>query len=104
MDGIELVQKIRKTHAKKELIIIGLSGADKNYQSARFIKNGADDFIRKPFCPEEFYCRIMQHIEKLKYIEEIKDAANSDYLTALLNRRYFIEKAEIINTDLHETV
>jgi CheY-like chemotaxis protein len=52
MNGIELVQKIRRNISKNELIIIGLSGANKSYQSARFIKNGADDFLRKPFCRE----------------------------------------------------
>lgn len=93
MDGIELVQKIRKERSKDELIIIGVSGAEKGYQSARFIKNGADDFLRKPFCPEEFYCRIMQNIEKLQHLEEIQKAANTDYLTELYNRRYFFENS-----------
>ena len=45
------------------LSIIGISGAVNGVHSARFIKNGADDFLRKPFCPEEFYCRITQNIE-----------------------------------------
>nr|QXF14440.1 sensor histidine kinase RcsC [uncultured bacterium] len=91
MDGIELVHKIRKMHAKNEMIIIGVSGSSRSFQSARFIKNGADDFLRKPFCPEEFYCRVIQSIEKLKYIEDIKSAADNDYLTSLANRRRFIE-------------
>lgn len=93
MDGIELVQKIRKAHTKDELIVIGVSGADKGYQSARFIKNGADDFLRKPFCPEEFYCRITQNIEKLIHLEAIQKAANTDYLTELYNRHYFFDTA-----------
>ena len=100
MDGIQLVQKIRKEHSKNELIIIGLSGANKKHQSARFIKNGADDFLRKPFCPEEFYCRIMQNIEKLQYIKKIETAANIDYLTSLYNRRYFLEEAHKIQAEL----
>ena len=94
MDGIELVQKIRKMHNKSEVIVIGISGANKSHQSARFIKNGADDFLRKPFCPEEFYCRIMQNIEKQQQLEEIQKAANTDYLTELYNRRYFFENAK----------
>lgn len=92
MSGIELVQKIRRNISKDELIVIGISGANKSSQSARFIKNGADDFLRKPFCPEEFYCRIMQNIEKLKHLETISLAANKDYLTSLFNRRYFLDK------------
>jgi CheY-like chemotaxis protein len=73
MSGIELLQKIRAKHPINELIIIALASAEKSFQSARFIKSGADDFLRKPFCPEEFYCRVMQNIEKLQYIEKLKD-------------------------------
>jgi CheY-like chemotaxis protein len=73
MSGLELVQKIRANHPINELIIIGVASSEKSFQSARFIKNGADDFLRKPFCPEEFYCRVMQNIEKLQYIEKLKD-------------------------------
>ncbi|RTR37527.1 response regulator [Shewanella canadensis] len=91
MTGIELVQAIRKRFTDRDLIIIGYSGIDRVYQSARFIKSGADDYLKKPFCPEEFFCRIFKNIEQLHYIEEIKMAANVDYLTSLSNRRYFID-------------
>lgn len=100
MDGLELVQKIRKKYTQNELIIIGLSDSERSFESARFIKNGADDFLRKPFCQEEFYCRIMQCIEKFKYIAEIEAAANQDYLTGLLNRRYFLEQVDEIHKNL----
>ncbi len=97
MSGVELLQKIRKQQANNELIVIGVSGTDRDINSAKFIKNGADDFLQKPLFPEEFYCRIMQHIEKLQYLEKIELAANQDYLTTLYNRRYFLDKAtEII--------
>ncbi len=100
MDGIELIQNIRKDHLKNELIIIGISGANRGFQSARFIKNGADDFLRKPFCPEEFYCRIMQNIEKIQYIDEVKLAESKDYLTSLFNRQNFLEQAENIHSNV----
>jgi CheY-like chemotaxis protein len=73
MSGLELVQKIRAKYPINQLIIIAVSNSEKSFQSARFIKNGADDFLRKPFCPEEFYCRVMQNIEQLQYIERLKD-------------------------------
>ena len=94
MDGIELTNEIRKIYSRDQLSIIGISGADNGMHSARFIKNGADDFLRKPFCPEEFYCRITQNIENLNNIAEIQKAANTDYLTDLPNRRAFFTKAE----------
>lgn len=94
MDGIELTNEIRKIYNRDQLSIIGISGADNGMHSARFIKNGADDFLRKPFCPEEFYCRITQNIENLNNIEQIQKAANTDYLTDLPNRRAFFAKAD----------
>jgi diguanylate cyclase (GGDEF)-like protein len=84
-----LVADLRKTYGKDDLVIIGLSDDDSNLWSARFIKSGANDFLRKPFCHEEFLCRITQNIELLENVEAIRRAANSDYLTGLPNRRHF---------------
>lgn len=94
MDGIELTNEIRKVYSREQLAVIGISGASNGIHSARFIKNGADDFLRKPFCPEEFYCRITQNIESLNNIAKIQHAANTDYLTELANRRSFFRSAE----------
>lgn len=93
MDGIELTNEVRKIYSRDTLAVIGISGASNGIHSARFIKNGADDFLRKPFCPEEFYCRITQNIESLNNIEQIQKAANTDYLTDLPNRRSFFNSA-----------
>ncbi|MDQ7050983.1 MAG: diguanylate cyclase [Enterobacterales bacterium] len=95
IDGFELVKLLRGKYDKQDLTIIGLSGDENATLSAKFIiQNGANDFLRKPFIQEEFYCRIMHNIESLEAIEQIKDAANRDYLTGLYNRRYFCEQAE----------
>jgi diguanylate cyclase (GGDEF)-like protein len=94
MDGITLTNEIRKKYSRENLAIIGISGAENGIHSARFIKNGADDFLRKPFCPEEFYCRITQNIESLNNIAQIQHAANTDYLTELSNRRSFTLNAQ----------
>jgi diguanylate cyclase (GGDEF)-like protein len=95
MDGIELTNEIRKIYSRDQLAVVGISGASNGMHSARFIKNGADDFLRKPFCPEEFYCRITQNIENLNNIEQIQKSANTDYLTELPNRRAFFQNAKI---------
>ncbi|WDD99002.1 diguanylate cyclase [Thalassomonas actiniarum] len=95
MDGIELTNELRKLYPRDQLAVVGISGAENGLHSARFIKNGADDFLRKPFCPEEFYCRITQNIENLSNIEQIKKAASTDFLTGLANRRAFFHDADI---------
>ncbi len=98
MDGFELVRSIRHNIDKSDLVIIGLSADGEDALSAKFIKNGANDFLQKPFRHEELYCRVMHNIEELELIEEIRNIANRDYLTGLYNRRYFNEKGELLHS------
>ena len=94
MDGFQLVRSLRQNVDKSDLVIIGLSGQTGGSLSAQFIKNGANDFLKKPFSQEEFYCRITHNLEELELIQKIRDAANHDFLTGLKNRRYFYELGE----------
>lgn len=72
MDGIELVQEIRKTKAISRLAVIGLSSAGSGALTAKFLKNGANDFLTKPFEAEEFYWRVNQTLNILDVMEELK--------------------------------
>jgi len=92
IDGFELTKQIRETYDKEELAIIGLSGTSSPTLSARFIKMGANDFLTKPFQPEEFYCRVTQNIDLIEKTKKLLDAATKDFLTGLYNRRFFFEK------------
>ena len=94
MDGFELVSRIRDSHEKSEIAIIGISAQGSGLLSAKFLKSGANDFLTKPFEKEEFYARVTQNIEMLEYISELKDSAIRDPLTKLYNRRYFFETGE----------
>ena len=93
MDGLSMVQEIRRTRHRDELGIIGLSGVEEKGVLAQFLKSGANDFLNKPFETEELYCRIDQNLDMLRYVREARDAANRDFLTRLYNRRYFFEHA-----------
>lgn len=103
MDGFELVQEIRRKYEKSGMIIIGLSGEDGGLLSIKFIKNGADDFLNKPFQQEEFYCRITNNIESLEQMHKIQEQANRDYLTSLYNRRYFCEQGDLLLKQAQES-
>lgn len=95
MDGVQLIQKIRRVYETADLKIIGLSAADNLSLSSKFIKNGANDFLKKPFNYEELHCRVMQNLKELDLVNKIRDAANRDFLTSLHNRRFLFEQAEI---------
>ncbi|MBT0586840.1 diguanylate cyclase [Alteromonas oceanisediminis] len=89
MNGTQFVAELRKSWPKEQLAIIGVSSGNSALLSARFIKSGANDFLQKPYCHEEFLVRIMQNVEYIENVETIRRAANSDYLTGLPNRRHF---------------
>jgi len=92
ISGFDLVKLLRQKMRRNELIIIGLSADAKGSLSAMFIKHGADDFLRKPFCPEELNCRVISTLERRDLMRALKQAAQFDALTGLNNRRAFYEQ------------
>ncbi|MHC1713647.1 MAG: diguanylate cyclase [Solidesulfovibrio sp.] len=100
LDGVELTQRIRRQHRKDQLAVIGISAYGNTILSARFIKNGANDFLNKPFSSEEFYCRVTQNLEMLEYIQKLRETSIRDPLTSLYNRRHFFETANTLHARL----
>ncbi|MFW5836954.1 MAG: diguanylate cyclase [Desulfovibrionaceae bacterium] len=94
MDGLDLLREIRRRHPLEEVVVIGLSGQGDASTSAAFIKHGANDFLNKPFIAEELYCRVMQNLQLIEHIEEVRKLSERDHLTGLYNRRYFFAAAQ----------
>ena len=90
---VELVAKIRELHSFDHLGIIAVSNSDSSLVAGRFLKNGADDFIKEPFGKEEFYSRIYRGIKTLESIRRLRLSAHIDPLTNIYNRLYFFETA-----------
>ncbi len=92
--GVDAVAETRKHFHKDTLSIIGSSefsngGLSSSRVLGNFLKSGADDYLAKPYCHEEFFVRVIRNIEYLEQIELIRKTANADYLTGLPNRRHF---------------
>ncbi len=92
-DGIAMIQEIRQTWNRNQLAVLGLSASDDPILTAQFLKAGANDFLNKPFHPEEFYCRIHQILDMKEANDELYRMANQDALTGLWNRRYLFNQA-----------
>ena len=87
-----LIASLRADYAKEQLAIISVCERNNGMHSARYIKSGANDFLLKPYCHEEFLCRISQNIELIEHVEALTSMAHTDFLTGLVNRRYFFDK------------
>lgn len=72
MDGFELAAQIRESHSKDSLAIIGVSSQGGQAVSTQFIKSGADDFLLKPFSPEEFFCRVNNNVSAIESFQKLK--------------------------------
>jgi diguanylate cyclase (GGDEF)-like protein len=92
MDGIRFVAEARRRLSKDRLAVIGISGVEDPTVAAQFLKQGANDFIAKPFTYEELVCRISHNLQMLESIEAVRYIAYHDYLTGQLNRRAFFEE------------
>lgn len=94
MNGDELTAEIRQRYARDEVAIIGLSSGTRGELTIPLLKNGANDFLSKPFEIEEFDARVDLNLDMLRYVDEARESANRDFLTHLHNRRYFFTMAE----------
>ncbi|BFM47988.1 response regulator [Marinomonas sp. THO17] len=94
INGYDLVRMLRHNTRFQDLVIIGLSSEGDSSLSAKFIKAGANDFLKKPFYHEEFNCRVVHNLESQEMLETIRELANIDSLTRLKNRRYLFDDGE----------
>ncbi|WP_101924842.1 MULTISPECIES: diguanylate cyclase [Luteimonas] len=94
MQGVELTRRLRALRARDRVAVIGVSGNEDATLVARFLKSGANDFLRKPYSREEFFCRVSQNVDQLELIGSLQDLATRDFLTGLPNRRHFLDQAE----------
>lgn len=92
MDGLELVEKVRKEYNKDEIAIIALSGSTEKDVVSKFLKFGANDFLNKDFTSDEFFARISNNLNIIDLFEEAVDRLKKDNMTGLYNREYLFDK------------
>jgi diguanylate cyclase (GGDEF)-like protein len=91
MTGFELLGEIRQRHGDDALRVVGLSDAEDRMLAARFLRDGGDEYIQKPFLAEEFNSRLFHVAAIQKRVQSLHRIAARDYLTDIYNRRYFFE-------------
>ena len=80
MDGIEVLRHLRKESPRTHCIIMTAYGTVETAVTA--LKEGADDYIMKPFAPDELELAVSRAIERERLAEEnryLRDALNESY-------------------------
>ncbi len=98
IDGFEICKKIRKV---KDIPILMVSAKDEGIDKIRGLGLGADDYITKPFSPNELVARVNAHLnrydrltKKEKSIDEvieIKGLSIDNY-----SRRVYVNNKEVL--------
>ncbi|MDO8878488.1 MAG: diguanylate cyclase [Pseudolabrys sp.] len=94
MSGIELCRQARAlVGSRRPLYILLMSSSDEQDRLVQALDNGADDFICKPPIAEELRARLRTAERVTTMQNELFRYATTDFLTGLLNRRVFFDRA-----------
>jgi len=91
LDGLELCRRVRADPEKRFHHIIVLTSRSTTEDIVAALDAGADDFIAKPYHPDEMKVRLGAGLRILRLQEELRIKASHDELTGVLNRRIVME-------------
>jgi DNA-binding response OmpR family regulator len=66
MNGLEFIRQLRASTLYRDIPLIMLSGKDETSNKIQCLKSGADDYMIKPFNPEELEIRIKNMLKRIK--------------------------------------
>ncbi len=72
MDGLTLCRKIRNASFERYIYIIMLTAKDDKKDMLTVLNSGADDYIKKPFDPEELMARVRTGIRSIEREESLR--------------------------------
>lgn len=66
LNGLEFIKLLRASILYKDIPLLMLSGRDESTNKILCLKHGADDYMVKPFNPEEVDIRLKKMLQKIK--------------------------------------
>jgi len=98
MDGVDLCRRLREDTESPYVYVLLLTAKDKKEDLIQAFEAGADDYISKPFDPEELRARLRAatrilglHAALLRAQDDLRVLATRDGLTGLFNRRAILD-------------
>ena len=75
LDGYEVLKQLKKDPATKNIPVILISALDSECDESRGLKEGAIDYITKPFNMHIVKCRVDNHIQLNRYQNHLRELA-----------------------------
>src|SRR5687767_14939407 len=91
LDGTEICRKIRQASGSRYVYVVILTAKENHEDLVIGLDAGADDYLRKPFHPEELRARLRVGERILKLQGELRAQATRDHLTGAFNRGTILE-------------
>jgi two-component system, cell cycle response regulator len=98
LDGVEVCRRVRRLGREPYRYLILLTARDRSEDIVTALEAGADDFVAKPFVPQEMQVRLRVGRRILELFAELvaareamSERATRDALTGLLNRGAIME-------------
>jgi diguanylate cyclase (GGDEF)-like protein len=95
MDGFEALERLRADPATAEIPVIFVSARSDDAVKVRSLALGAVDYLQKPFSERELRARIERTLRLARSQTALREAAQTDPLTGLSNRRAFRARLEV---------
>jgi diguanylate cyclase (GGDEF)-like protein len=96
MNGLKLIEEVRKNYKREDLAILGLSIVANKELTVQLLKTGANDYMTKPIMVDEFYCRVSQSVNMVRNVRTIKESSTTDFLTKVSNRRSLFDSGKVL--------
>jgi len=85
-DAPSLIEELR---AQTDAPIIAISASDDQQYKVALLDGGADDYVIRPFDPEELLARLRAVLRRVATIEETRPIVTADFTMHLADRRLF---------------
>ena len=86
------LEQLQNRYGEETIRVVGYSATVGRDDVARFLDAGGDDFFHLPISAEDLTGRLRHTMTLHKQIQVLQRMASRDYLTDLLNRRYFFDR------------
>lgn len=86
------LELLQNRYGDETIRVVGYSATVGHDDVARFLNAGGDDFFHLPISAEDLAGRLRHTMTLHKQIQVLQRMASRDYLTDLLNRRYFFDR------------